>query len=115
MVGPGAIGRLKPGAQFNRYQIVSHIALGGMADVWLGRATSVRGFGKQVAVKTMLPHLTAKPSLVEMFVREAALAARLEHPNIVQVFDFGELEGQYFMAMEYLAGRTLRDVARRLA
>ncbi len=113
MSGAG-LQRVEPGARFSRYQILSRLAIGGMAEVWLAVFSSVRGFRKQVVVKTMLPHLAVHPGVVDMFIREAALGARLSHPNIVHVSDFGELDGRYFICMEYLPGRTMREVHRRL-
>ena len=62
----------------------------------------------------MLTTLQHRPELVEMFVSQASLAARLSHPNIVDVFDFGQLEGRYFIAMSYVPGLTLRSVHRRM-
>jgi serine/threonine-protein kinase len=81
-----------------------------MAEVWQARLTGSAGFEKRVALKTLLPHLAGSESLVRLFVQEAAMAAELSHPNVVQVYDFGCKEGRYFMAMEYVQGRTLRQV-----
>jgi serine/threonine-protein kinase len=66
------------------------------------------GFEKMLVIKRILPHLAEDPQFVEMFLGEAKLAARLNHPNLVQLFDFGEAEGSYFIAMEYIDGPTLR-------
>ncbi|HKQ68128.1 MAG TPA: serine/threonine-protein kinase, partial [Polyangiaceae bacterium] len=105
--------QLQAGSTFNRYEIQSRLAVGGMAEVWLGWLRGPEGFQKQVVLKTMLPHLAESPDLVQMFINEASVAARLNHPNIAQVFDFGEYDGRYFIAMEYLVGRTLRQIAKR--
>jgi serine/threonine-protein kinase len=85
-----------------------------MAEVWRAKMKGVGGFEKRVVVKTMLTSLQHRPELVEMFISEASLAARLSHPNIVDVFDFGQLEGRYYIAMSYVPGLTLRAVHRRL-
>lgn len=84
-----------------------------MAEVWLARFNGVGGFQKQVVLKTILPHLSEDPEFVRMFINEALLAARLNHPNIVQIFDLGRLEGRYFIAMEHVPGRSFRQISRR--
>ncbi len=81
------------GTQFSTYEIESLLATGGMAEVWRAKMKGMEGFEKRVVIKTMLTTLQHRPELVEMFVNEASLAARLSHPNIVDVFDFGQLEG----------------------
>ena len=102
------------GTQFSTYEIESLLATGGMAEVWRAKMKGVAGFEKRVVIKTMLTSLQHRPDLVDMFVSEASLAARLNHPNIVDVFDFGQLEGRYYLAMSYVPGLTLRSVHRRL-
>lgn len=84
-----------------------------MASVYLARLQSQAGFEKWVAVKTIHPHIATSPKFVSMFMDEARLAARLDHPNLCTVFDFGEASGTYFIAMEYLHGESLGVVARR--
>ena len=103
-----------PGTRFSSYEIESRLATGGMAEVWRANIKGVEGFEKRIVIKTMLTHLHQRPELVEMFVSEASLAARLSHPNIVDVLDFGQLEGRYFIAMEYVSGITLRLAHRRM-
>ena len=103
-----------PGTQFSNYEIESLLATGGMAEVWRAKMKGVAGFEKRVVIKTMLTSLQNRPELVDMFVSEASLAARLSHPNIVDVFDFGQLEGRYFIAMSFVPGLTLRSVHRRM-
>jgi serine/threonine-protein kinase len=71
------------------------------------------GFEKTLVLKRILPHLAEDPSFVEMFLGEAKLAAQLNHPNIVQIFDFGESDGEYFLAMEYIDGPNLRVLLKR--
>ena len=84
-----------------------------MAEVWLALQEGPAGFAKQVVVKTILPHLAEDQSFVEMFLNEARLAALLNHPNLVQIFELGEEAGTYFLVMEYIEGRNLRSVLRR--
>jgi len=98
---------LQPEEKTARYQLLERIAVGGMAELYRARVTGEQGFEKLVAVKKILPHLTGEEDLVNAFIEEAKLAALLQHPNIVQIFDFGRLEGSYFIAMEFLHGQDL--------
>lgn len=99
------------------YRIERHLASGGMAEVFVARRVGPHGFQKRLALKRILPQHARAPEFVGMFIDEARLAARLEHPGIVQVFDFGEQDGSLFMAMELVkgttVGRLLRSVASR--
>ncbi|QRO00547.1 protein kinase [Archangium violaceum] len=96
-----------------KYQLVSKLATGGMAEVFLAKAAGPMGFEKTLVLKQILPHLAEDPQFVEMFLGEAKLAAQLNHPNIVQIFDFGESEGAYYLAMEYIDGPNLRILSKR--
>ncbi|OJH36711.1 hypothetical protein BON30_32840 [Cystobacter ferrugineus] len=87
--------------------------MGETAEVFLAKAEGPRGFEKTLALKCILPHLAREPSFMEMFLSEARLAARFTHPNIVQLLDFGEADGSYFLAMEYVDGPSLRTLLRR--
>jgi serine/threonine protein kinase len=95
--------------KLGQYRLLSHLATGGMAEIYLARHTGIRGFEKQVVVKRILPELVRRKEFVEMFFDEARIAARLKHPNIVEIYDLGQDGGDYFIAMEYLKGRTLRE------
>jgi serine/threonine protein kinase len=95
--------------KLGQYQLLSHLATGGMAEIYLGRHKGIHGFEKQVVVKRILPELIRRKEFVEMFFDEARIAARLKHPNIVEIYDLGQDGGDYFIAMEYLKGRTLRE------
>ncbi len=95
-----------------RYELLERIAVGGMAELYRARMTGEQGFEKIVAIKKILPHLAGEEELVKAFIEEAKLAARLQHPNIIQVFDFGRIGGTYFIAMEYLDGRDLGRLMR---
>lgn len=95
------------GERFGKYLLVGEIAVGGMAEVFLAVHKGVESFIKVVVIKRVLPHLSNNPEFVRMFCDEARLAARIEHPNIVRTYEFGEVNGQYFTAMEYLPGEDL--------
>ena len=104
----------QPGTAFSKYEIGSRLAAGGMAEVWRAKIKGAQGFEKRIVIKTMLSNLQSRPELVQMFISEAAFAAQLSHANIVHVFDFGQLEGRYFIAMEYVPGVTLRVAHKRM-
>jgi beta-lactam-binding protein with PASTA domain/predicted Ser/Thr protein kinase len=93
----------------DRYELSKRIGRGGMADVFLGRD---RLLDRQVAIKVLFPEFAVDPNFVERFRREAQAAANLSHPNIVNVYDWGRHSGTYFIAMEYVHGRTLADILR---
>src|ERR1700693_2509581 len=92
-----------------RYKVISRLGSGGMADVYLAEDQLL---GRQVAVKLLHHHFAEDQEFVERFKREASSAAGLSHQNIVGIFDRGEWEGTYYIAMEYVAGRSLKTVAR---
>jgi TonB family protein len=95
--------------RFGEYEILERIAAGGMAELYKARRSGVEGFQKIVAIKKILPHLADNEEFITMFADEAKLAAQLNHPNIVHIFDLGKIEGGgYFIAMEYVDGRDLR-------
>ena len=96
--------------KFGKYQLLQKIAVGGMAELYRSKVTRDHGFEKLVAIKKILPHLTDQGNLVKAFIDEARLAAHLQHENIVQIYDFGSIEGEYFIAMEYLFGKDLRKL-----
>jgi serine/threonine-protein kinase len=103
------------GERFGKYQLVRELASGGMAQVFLAVHQGLEGFNRVVAVKRVLPQMSASPEFVQMFLDEARLAARLEHPNIVRTYEFGVEAGHYFIVMEYLAGEDLNTVLNRAA
>jgi eukaryotic-like serine/threonine-protein kinase len=92
-----------------RYKVLSRLGSGGMADVYLAED---RLLGRQLAVKVLHHHFAEDQEFVERFRREASSAAGLSHPNIVAIFDRGEWNGTYYIAMEYVAGRSLKTVVR---
>ncbi len=91
-------------SQFGRYTLVERLATGGMAEVFRAKIVSGHGFEKRLVIKRILPHLAADKTFVSMFIDEAKLTAQLVHPKIVQVTDFGDVAGQYFIALEYIDG-----------
>ncbi|WP_426746695.1 serine/threonine-protein kinase [Myxococcus faecalis] len=98
---------------FGPYEILSVLGKGGMAEVYRARVLSGPREGWTVALKRLLPALTADPDSVTLFSREAQLSKQLHHPNIVTVLDAGELEGIYFIVMELVDGRDLGQILRR--
>jgi eukaryotic-like serine/threonine-protein kinase len=94
----------------NRYSIIEQIDVGGMAEVWKGRAVSLQGFEKQVAIKRVLPHLAANEQFLEMFLDEARVSLHLNHANIVQTFDVVQAKSSYFIVMEWIDGLNLRKI-----
>ncbi len=104
-----------PITHVGRYEMGAEIASGGMATVYLARMSGAAGFEKLVALKRVHPHLAKEDAFVDMFLDEARIASRIQHPNVCQVFDFGEADGEYFIAMEFLVGETLAKVQRSIA
>jgi serine/threonine protein kinase len=100
--------------QFGKYTLFERIGRGGMADVFKGRVQGPAGFERVFVVKRILPHLSDDPQFTRMFIEEAKLSARLNHPNIVQVFELGAVDKEYFIAMEYVKGRDLAETMRTL-
>ncbi|QRN96243.1 protein kinase [Archangium violaceum] len=94
------------------YRLIRKLAAGGMAEVFLAKVVGAEGFEKPVAVKRILPSLAQDREFVELFLREAKLTVCLQHANVVQVFDLGAINGQYYMVMEFVDGENLRAVQR---
>ncbi|MCC6994426.1 MAG: protein kinase [Deltaproteobacteria bacterium] len=85
-----------------------------MAEIFVARLKGVAGFEKQVVIKRILPHLVDEDGFVQMVLDEARIAARISHPNVCQVYELGEVDGQYFIAMEYLEGTSLMVLLKKL-
>ena len=100
--------------QFGKYTLFERIGRGGMADVYKGRVSGPQGFERTFVVKRILPHLSDDATFIKMFVEEAKLSARLAHPNIVQIFELGAVEGEYFISMEYIRGKDLSETMRAI-
>ncbi len=92
---------------FGSYVLEERLAAGGMAEIFRARRVGVAGFARRVCIKRILPSLSDEREFVEMFIDEARTGAQLRHGNIVSIDDFGEVEGQYFLCMEYVSGVDL--------
>lgn len=99
-------------AAFGKYLLTELIAVGGMAEVYKAKIFGASGFEKDMVVKRILPRYAKNPSFVQMLIDEAKIAVRLSHGNIVPIYELGELDGAYYIAMEYVDGSTLLDVLR---
>jgi serine/threonine-protein kinase len=97
----------------DRYQIAGCIGRGGMAEVYHGKLLRMGGFEREVAVKVLLPQLSAETEFVNMLLDEARIAATITHPNVVQVLDVGQHDEVFYLVMEYVDGIDLRSVERR--
>jgi serine/threonine-protein kinase len=99
--------------RFGKYDLLALLATGGMAEIWLARVSGMAGFEKLVVIKRLLDKLAIDNDYVEMFLDEARINARLTHSNIVQVLELGQVEGKYFMAMEFVPGLSVSQVGKR--
>jgi|GEM_PF-1757725 len=96
---------------YGEYYLTRRIARGGMAELFRARRrSSVEGFEKVLAIKKILPHLSSDGDFITMFINEARIAAQLTHENIVQIFDFGKFEESYYLAMEYVWGKSVQAI-----
>jgi serine/threonine protein kinase len=100
--------------QFGRYILIDRISTGGMAEVYLAKSSGIEGFEKIVAIKRILPAVSEDPDFETMFIDEAKISARLAHSNVGQVYEFGQVDGQYYIAMEYIPGKDLRAIQTHL-
>lgn len=107
MLRADAHDRITTGTTLGRYEILMPVAKGGMASVWAARLQGTRGFKKIVAVKTMLPDVSDDPEFESMFLDEARVAARIRHPNVVEIHDLGEENDVLYIVMEWVDGETL--------
>src|SRR5687767_12275109 len=101
---------MSKGARLGELWLQRRLGAGGMAEVFLARREGPSGFEKQLVVKRLLPHLSRNSRFTEMFLREARLSALIDHPNFVHVSAFGEEDGQYYLAMEYVDGATIKQL-----
>src|SRR5882757_7722877 len=101
--------------EFGPYLVYEQLGIGGMATVHRAKKRGIAGFERGVALKRMLPHLSQDGDFVSSFVREAKLASLLVHPNIAQIYDFGQVGDVYFIAMEHVDGFDLKQVLRHTA
>ncbi|HEX7498991.1 MAG TPA: protein kinase [Polyangia bacterium] len=96
-----------------RYQLLSRLAVGGMAEVYMARQGELSGFKTLVVVKKVLPHLAMKPDFIAMFLDEARIASMLDHPNVVRITEVGRAENEYFLAMELVQGKPLASILKQ--
>jgi serine/threonine protein kinase len=101
---------LRAAEEFGPYLVYEQLGIGGMATVHRAETTGIAGFRRPVALKRMLPHVAGNEDLVRSFVREARLASHLRHANVAQTYDLGKVDDIYFIAMELVVGKTLRDI-----
>jgi Protein kinase domain len=98
--------------RFGKYLLLKRLGAGGMAETWLAERQAQQGVRKRVVIKRILPHRAEQPGFVEMFIEEAKISATLSHANIAQVFDFGDVGGEYFIALEHVDGLPLDALMR---
>lgn len=96
--------------QFGRYILTAKIAMGGMAEIFRAKSVGAEGFEKVVVIKRILPHFSEDEGFVTMFKDEAKVASHLNHANVVQIFDFDEVDNLFYIAMEYVEGCDLKRV-----
>ncbi len=99
---------------YGKYFLLERLAVGGMAEVFKAKTFGVHGFERLLVIKRILPHLCEDEEFVEMFIDEAKISVELSHPNIAQIFDLGKIGDNYFIAMEYIDGKDLRAILKKL-
>lgn len=112
-MNPGGLPHQPTAIMLGRYRLLMELGHGGMAHVYLALATGIAGFSKLVVLKVMRDELREHPASLNMFLGEARLAARMNHPNVVHTTEVGEDGGHYFICMEYLEGQTLSRLLRK--
>ena len=105
---------LPPGTRFGRYELIRRLAVGGMAELYLARASGIEGFEKIVVLKRILPQHAKHDDFVKMFLDEARLTASIQHANVAQVYDIGRCDDGLFFTMEYVHGEDVRSVMQTL-
>jgi eukaryotic-like serine/threonine-protein kinase len=98
---------------FGRYLLLKRLSRGGMGEIFLSKLGEIQGFEKLVIIKKILPNLVADEEFIKRFIDEAQVAIKLNHANIAPVFEVGKVEGEYFLAIEYIEGRDLRRLISR--
>ena len=98
---------------FDKYQVLHRLAVGGMGEVFMARQVGISGFERLVILKSLLPELAIERGFVDQFLDEARVAATLNHPNIVSIYEVGLWKGTYFIAMEFIRGRNLSQMMRK--
>ncbi|MEM6994402.1 MAG: serine/threonine-protein kinase [Myxococcota bacterium] len=110
----GTFRELAAGSRIGKYVLIRRLARGGMAEVYLARESATAGVERLVALKLILPQMAGEERFLSMFLNEARLAATLDHPNIAQVLDVGNVQGEPYLVMEYVHGRTVQSVLRKV-
>src|SRR5262245_56970149 len=111
----GMSGATQPQARLGRYELLARLATGGMGEIFLAKLEGAEGFEKLYVVKRILAHLADDARFRQMLVAEAQIASKMSHPNICQVFELGETDGQLYIVMEYLEGVSLLPLLRRFS
>ena len=96
--------------EFGKYEFIEKIGSGGMAEVYLAKSHGAEGIEKILVIKRVLPEFTSNRRFVDMFISEAKIAMELNHPNIVQIFDFGKVDSDFYLAMEFVDGSDLAQL-----
>ncbi|MEZ4339435.1 MAG: serine/threonine-protein kinase [Sandaracinaceae bacterium] len=109
-----SLAALTPIARIGRYDVIGRLASGGMAEIFLARESGPHTVQRHVVLKRILPHMTDDERMVEMFVHEAKLCMNLSHPHICPIFEFGDDEGAFFLAMEWVRGVSVRELIDRV-
>ena len=99
---------------FGKYLLLERINIGGMAEVFKAKTYGVQGFERFLAIKRILPNMAEDDEFINMFVDEARIAVQLTHANVVQIYELGKFENQFYIAMEYVSGRDMRQVLDKL-
>src|SRR6185436_18606126 len=98
---------------FGRYLLLDRLSRGGMGEIYLARVGEIEGFQKPCIIKKILPQLAADQNFIGRFVAEAQIAIKLQHANIAPVYEVGMVDGDYFLALEFVDGRDLRRMMNR--
>jgi serine/threonine protein kinase len=110
MSNTGNTGILSEPKPFGKYYLLERISVGGMAEIFKAKAFGVEGFERLLAVKRILDQIAEDEAFIDMFIDEAKIAGKLNHPNIAQIFDLGKEEGSYYIALEYISGKDLKTL-----
>ncbi|HEY7954645.1 MAG: serine/threonine protein kinase [Polyangia bacterium] len=111
--GQGDSGERQLPHVFGRYLLLKRLSRGGMGEIFLAKLGEIQGFEKLVIIKKILPNLVADEEFIKRFIDEAQVAIKLQHANIAPVFEVGKVDGEYFLAIEYIEGRDLRRMIAR--
>ena len=101
--------------RLGQYVLLEKVATGGMAELFRAKKIGIEGFEQVLAVKRILPHLSSDEEFVKMFIAEAKLVAQLTHKNIAQIYDFGRIDQNYFISMEYIRGKDLKAILKKVS